>query len=390
MAETLGDLKISVILDIAQTQKEAAKVTTTLKNVEAQARNTEKTFKEVSKTSNEVGMSAKDLRGNITGLGYGFIDLTHNLSRSDSILSGLIGTMGAAIGTGSALAGSIVGLAGALALLTKYTGFDFNPTAGVQTGLIKWFMDMRMDKILQQNNKVLYPDEKVNPPIGDINIPKADPKDLVNVPKVSRSGLGSGPAMVKAEKEIKKLSDNFAGFILFDAARNVNKLIAHGKISDILPGTVPGQTDLEKLAEKTRYQPRAIDQTEEPGVNLKDAVTSSLDLANEFSSILGLSADHFVNKFLGGLNQGISLINSLSNFVSVFAGGGGIFSGLFSMLGFSSGPGAYGGAMSTGVINNLNYSRAREVPYILSTEVSGTSLKTVLRRVDYLDRRSTY
>lgn len=78
--------------------------------------------------------------------------------------------------------------------------------------------------------------------------------------------------------------------------------------------------------------------------DMQQAAAQSLSLAQQTASILGIGADTFAGKFLGALQEGISLVNTFANFLNVvFNIGSG---GIFGLLGFAGGgqvPGAGSG-----------------------------------------------
>jgi hypothetical protein len=157
--------------------------------------------------------------------------------------------------------------------------------------------------------------------------------------------------------------------------------------------------------------------------SFKNQLEGSLSLASQITSILGLGADNFITKFIGGLQQGIGLVTGIVKLLGLFGTGGA--SGIFSILGFASGgevPGSGSGdtvpAMLTPGEYVINKARASqlggkflnwlngggsvqsmapgafayagggggkqivEVPYIVSHKVAGNDLKTILTRVE--------
>lgn len=69
--------------------------------------------------------------------------------------------------------------------------------------------------------------------------------------------------------------------------------------------------------------------------DIQQAASQSLSLAQQITGILGIGADTFAGKFLGALQEGLSLANSFANFLSLVAGIGS--GGIFGLLGLASG-----------------------------------------------------
>lgn len=166
---------------------------------------------------------------------------------------------------------------------------------------------------------------------------------------------------------------------------------------------------------------KPLDTTEDARVTFKDKLDASLGLASQITSILGLGADNFINKFIGGLRDGIGLVTSIAKLLGLFASGGA--TGFLSFLGFADGgsvpgtgsgdtvpamltPGEYvinksrAGMLGSRFLNWLNgggtvqsmapgafvnfgsVTRIIQVPYIMSHDVKGQNLRTILTRVD--------
>lgn len=367
MADSIGDLKISVILDVATAEKNAQKVSTSLRSVETEARKTTDAVKNVSKglsdvdkTTQKVSASTGNLKGNITGLGYGFVDLSRNLSMSTSIMGDLVGTMGAAIGTGSVLAGSIIALGSALAGLEKYTGFQINPTGGVQTGLIQFAIDAKVKDIvdaaylksIESGTIMTYADKVIaeklareqliaeNTPMGPGNKYGKITYEANQVPESRTSSTKSGSKTLPYVPDKVELTEQEK---YIENLKKMNEALKFAKAISQTPRDFVGvklpKYNLSDLSDKV--QKVQADEEYTKGVNFKDAMSEGLNLATQISSVLGLGADNFINKFLSGIQTGISLISSFASLLSILSGGVG--GGFLSSLGFASGgsvPGA--------------------------------------------------
>ncbi len=73
----------------------------------------------------------------------------------------------------------------------------------------------------------------------------------------------------------------------------------------------------------------------EEDTQFQETFEQSLSLAQQLSNVLGLGADNFISKLLGGLQEGLSLANSFAKLFSLFMNVGS--GGIFSFLGLASG-----------------------------------------------------
>ncbi len=378
-SSSIGDLKISILLEVYQAEQNAGKITTTLKTIETQGKKTKETIKDisnevkdlstnsgalsknlrdvevstqkVSKTGQNAASSTKEFRNNVVSLGYGITDLSQNLKYSTSAFGDLVGVLGAAAGTGSILVGSLVALGGALAGLEKYTGFTLNPTAGIQTGVINKVIDSQVEQIVNDaylrsiaEGKIMtYADKviaektarmeliKENQPMGPGNkygkilfeankIP--DPRTSTQSGNKTLPYIPDKVELTQQEKYIQNL-------------QKMNEALKFARSIQQAPKDFKGldlpKVNLSGLSENV--QKVSPDEAYKIGINFKDAMTSGLDVATQLASVLNLGADNFINKFLGGLQQGFSLINSIAGFFSMISGG--IGGGIFSALGFT-------------------------------------------------------
>lgn len=100
---------------------------------------------------------------------------------------------------------------------------------------------------------------------------------------------------------------------------------------------------LTGLAEKVKSGVRGVPlddtslpQDKERGKSkVEEGLTASLSLAQQLTGILGIGADTFAGKLIGGLQEGLSLANSFANLLSLVLGIGS--GGIFGLLGLASG-----------------------------------------------------
>lgn len=121
---------------------------------------------------------------------------------------------------------------------------------------------------------------------------------------------------------------------------------------------------------------------EEFNDTLGKGVEQGISLAQQLSSVLGIGADTFAGQLISGLQEGLSLANSIAGFLTtvfnIGSGGGG---GIFSLLGFASGgsvPGSGSGdsvpAMLTPGEFVINKSRASQLGTGFLTWLNGGGL----------------
>lgn len=121
---------------------------------------------------------------------------------------------------------------------------------------------------------------------------------------------------------------------------------------------------------------------EEFNDKLGKGVEQGISLAQQLSSVLGIGADTFAGQLISGLQEGLSLANSIAGFLTtvfnIGSGGGG---GIFSLLGFASGgsvPGSGSGdsvpAMLTPGEFVINKSRASQLGTGFLTWLNGGGL----------------
>ena len=127
--------------------------------------------------------------------------------------------------------------------------------------------------------------------------------------------------------------------INFDYSSKKNPLgkdLEEGKITERQHKKRVDALDKEKSLALTNLQKEAAKE-------VFNSFQSSVSAVQSIANTLGLGADSFVSKFLGGLQSGISLVSSIISLISSigsmasgipFMGGGG---GLLSLLGFASG-----------------------------------------------------
>lgn len=238
-----------------------------------------------------------------------------------------------------------------------------------------------------------------------------------NNKKVSSTNKGVTDSYNEVIEKVRTYNDLLKELNAERSIEDIRARLLRQKEIDESTGRVKGYYGPD---EKNKFSNKAgVRETE--AFSFKDKLIGSLSLANQISSILGIGADNFVSKFLNGLQSGISLASSIAKILSFFGSGGAL--GIFSFLGFASGgsvpgsgtgdivpamltPGEFvinksrAGQLGTRFLNWLNgggtvqsmapgafanmstAAQIIQVPYILSHEVKGQNLKTIINRVD--------
>lgn len=466
MSGTIGDLKLSILVEADLAQKNAEKVAVSLKKVEDQSNRTGTATKKLSSDLNSTAKdysnidkaikeyhqsqdksttvtkkasdSTREMRGTIVNLGYGFVDLSRGLSNSTSVMGDFIATMGAAIGTGSVLLGTLVAVAGAMASISKYSGFSFSP-GGFQSGLLQKGAEMDMQdayneayiKSIEEGKTTSYADEVIRKQQFEYNLKKSqveakleekriqeELKNKLKSTKVS-SNSGSKTAELKTDlgyyaklnkelDEIKaKISNQTAGestaeglFVKkadlesqIELIKAVNnnfedyiklKSEAVSLPTDLKPDIqiIPKVERQETFPEKVDRLSRERDKKDKMSEKNQAGLEASISLAQQLSNILGIGADTFAGQLISGLQEGLSLANSIAGFLTtvfnIGSGGGG---GIFSLLGLASGgsvPGSGSGdtvpAMLTPGEFVINKSRASQLGTGFLTWLNGGGL----------------
>lgn len=377
MSNNIGDLTVRILLETGQTNKESVKVTKSLQDIERQGDKTTAAVKKTSSELKEVGEVAarsstrtRELRQNVISLSYGFSDLSRNLSGATSGVESWVGVLGAAISSGSIMVGTLVAIAGAIATIKKYTGVGlFDPgglsienlagygmqldmeqsikdryISDIEQGKIQSYADKTIQKVQDELQRV-----KETIPYGPGN---ERGKELFEIYGKKDKGLGSQKSGSKIEKvkseielleeEYNKLIDTFEKpFKMASLTKAIELMQALGKpINEIL------RVENIQAAKLTEGEYKRLPIGEVPGEKKKDPLltradeyqtkmSQSLSFAQQISSVLGIGADSFVGKFLGGLQEGLSLANSFAQLLSLVAGIGS--GGIFGLLGFASG-----------------------------------------------------
>ena len=282
-------------------------------------------------------------------------------------------------------------------------------------------------------------DQRLTAEQGIKNQLSDESKILEDINKKQKTGTGQ---VKESKEEIKKVVDELAEMrkLYSEMLSGVFVNSKDGSLGD-LSDTIANIRDSLRPQEKKDpgvgrvkeyYGPdskdkrpsAAVERTEES--KTEDIVDRTISFAHQLSRILGMGADNFVAKLLGGLQQGLSLANSFASLLNLFAGIGS--GGIFSLLGFAGGgqvPGFGSGdtvpAMLTpgefvinkssastlgtrflqmlnsggSVINSTPGAFARlsgaaqiiQVPYIVSHDLKGQDLRTTLTRVDKVNSR---
>lgn len=196
------------------------------------------------------------------------------------------------------------------------------------------------------------------------------------------SGRGSTRTSRETEEKVKLLSDRFVGLALANLAAEVNRSSIAGlqalSINDAL-GRI-GYTGND-----------APEEIKDAGEDFKFNIQAALSDAQNIASILGLGAENFFNY----INDAFSLLNSISNLIITF-GGGGILGSIGSFLGlggsiatWTQGGGlsaSLGGRASAGTL--AMGSGAGQV-YLIGGTIKGKDIRLSLQRTTASEGRLT-
>lgn len=151
---------------------------------------------------------------------------------------------------------------------------------------------------------------------------------------VNKKVSGSNRQLKDTYKELKEEVRTFGDLIKeLNGERTIGELtdrLLRQKEIDDSTGSVRGfygPDDKNKRAVELKRK-------EEAG-KIPETVEKSLSFAQQLTGILGLGADNFAVKFLGSLQEGLSLANSFAQLLSLILGSGS--GGIFSLLGLASG-----------------------------------------------------
>lgn len=187
-------------------------------------------------------------------------------------------------------------------------------------------------KTQTENVKIKTLDERVNDAVNKIQSATIPTIEITAEKFKSGSRGGSSP---ETQKEIKLLSDKFAGLFLFDLAKNVNALLPNSAYTVngspvSLPGlgNTPMFTGNMNPVQDTRTG-EAISQTLADTQTIFGTVSQTMNL-------IGITTDSFLGKLIGGFGtvlsimEAIKAVNTILSFLPIpgFASGG-IASGLF-------------------------------------------------------------
>lgn len=351
----------------------------------------------------------------IAGLGFAFSDLVPALASARLAFSGLIpATLVTTLGTlasGIALVASAVGL--------MYTNLKYAVDLFRNGGS---FIDFLTTGAFNNNN--VGSGELVIKPLNEIINGATEPsreefefykrtealktkggkggtgKDLT--PKETLTYLADFKKQLTDLQEImarqtseENIAGNFIGQekdlkLLIQFTENIKELLKVTSALATLPETTresiaPVTIDpLEQFAMALREDDARKQNEKDRIARIESTFESGLSFSQMIASTLSGGADNFATKFLSSIETGASILKSFFNLLNLITGGAG--GGLFGFLGGIFGS---GGASGTGRAFNPTSQtggagaiRTVGVPYIIGTEIQGTTLKQVLRRVD--------
>lgn len=178
--------------------------------------------------------------------------------------------------------------------------------------------------------------------------------------------------LVENFKQLSKITGTFAN--LPDTGREP---IAQIGIDPLLKFRIALQEDEARKKEETERIQR-----------IQNAFESGLSFSQLIASTLYGGVDNSMTRLLNGLDAGLNILQSFFNLFNLITGGAG--GGLFGFIGGIFGGGSGGANMAGGAFlpsaqGGAGAMRTIEVPYIIGTEIQGTTLKQVLRRVDNVE-----
>ncbi len=203
----------------------------------------------------------------------------------------------------------------------------------------------------------------------------------------TNTGTSSKTGSSNVAKEIDYISDKFKILSndLTDIQRNINTLVLPESLTKYLDITAGVGTVEGGLRNNFIVKPIAETFDSEKLRSTFDlAISESTNIAN----ILTGGADNFASKFINSIEQGASLLNSFFGILNsvLGIGSGGLFGFLGGIFG-GGGASAAGRLLSpSGQVNNSALSlQTIGVPYIIGTEIKGTNLKHIIRKVDNME-----
>ncbi len=143
----------------------------------------------------------------------------------------------------------------------------------------------------------------------------------------SRSSSKGGRDKTDKEKEIKYITDKFAGLILYDIAKNVNALLPNSAYS-----VTGSAVSLPGLGNEPMFTGK-IAPIEEASANLLENTKTVFGEVQNIVSLLGISQKSFFTDFLNFTSAAFSIIQSAQSIGGVI----GFFGKALSFLGLASG-----------------------------------------------------
>lgn len=231
-------------------------------------------------------------------------------------------------------------------------------------------------------------------------------------------------------EQLKKINDEIAKIGLINTLgydAYLKQTIGDRAATELETIKLDGKRVRPKFYENKSSGPEA---SEEPKLIADDVISQSLSFAQQFSSLLGMSADSFGGKFLGYLQQGLSLANSFASILKLifgtasggilgllgikFASGGSVpgsgntdsvpamlmpgefvmrksvvqklGAGFFEWINGGGLSGSLAGRYASGGMVTPNNQAPAQV-YIVGAKVSGSDLRLVLERTNKMESR---
>lgn len=172
--------------------------------------------------------------------------------------------------------------------------------------------------------KILTLDERVNAATDKILSATIPDINVTAGRKTKSSSNGSRSA--ETEKQIKYISDKFAGLILFDIAKNVNSLLPQSayKVNGSAV-SLPGLGN-EPIFPGGKIKP--IDNTAENAAKTLEDTQTLYGVISQTMTLIGITTDSFLGKLVSGFGtvltimESIKTVNSILSFIPGFADGG--------------------------------------------------------------------
>lgn len=283
----LGDLTFEILLKVTDAESGAKRVTASLKDVDNAAK--------------QVTQSTSTLSGKLSNMGF----VLNGVREAGQILSSSLRTIFSTIKSSNDA-------------YQEYLSSNRQLSAAV----MDWDL-IKKNSLKNQEEQKKSTEEQKNTNV-----------ELDKTVGVNKQVSNSNRVLKDSYEELKEAVRTFGDIIKeLNGDRTVGELtdrLLRQKEIDESRGRVRGfygSDDKDKSAAEAKSKKEAS--------KVPEAFEKSLSLSQQLTGILGLGADNFSVKFLGTLQDGLSLANSFANLLLLILGGGS--GGIFSLLGFASG-----------------------------------------------------